>query len=155
MRPLPILFLLTSLLGFNLISKSQIPETQPEIDRFIDSIGRSRDRNSITSSIYPGHTDGTNPIWRVIMWYNRKDQLLWIEDHTSDTTATIYFYCLDKLIFVDQFSESKQPNSTFQSRKFYFFNEKIIHTSNPEDLTYDSKIFVDKSIKYLQWYKLK
>lgn len=155
MRKLPLLILLTSLFWFTVSSKAQVPESKTEIDQFIDSIGKSRDRNSISSSLYPAVTDGTNPKWRLIIWFNSKNDLLWVEDQNSDSTDIVYFYCHENLIFVDQITDSKQPNTSYQSKKLYFFKEKLIFASNPDDLSTDAKYYIRKSKDYLELFKSK
>lgn len=57
----PLLLIISLAVHFNGIA--QIHSTKEGIQSFIDSIGRSDDRELITTSIFPAYADGTNFKW--------------------------------------------------------------------------------------------
>src|SRR5437867_12856524 len=110
------------LLTLYLKGTAQIPSTKETIQYCIDSIGKSNDRQVITSSIFPAFANGTNFKWRQNMWRNNKKELLWVETIIPDSISSVYFYCHDTLIFASELtytidSISNKRNDLFRSEE--------------------------------------
>lgn len=160
MRNILIVFFVLIGLHATIKTYAQIPSTQESIDRFIDSLGASKDRYSITSKLLPGITDGTNAKCFLQMVYNKNDELLWVEDKIPDSVSTAYIFCKDRLIFVSHFSYtyildtvSRKQKPIF--RKIYFDNELVISDSSPASEPYTTKYFLHKSKEHLAHFKTK
>jgi hypothetical protein len=160
MRQLLIAFFLIAVLQANLITNAQIPNTQQSIDQFIDSLGQSNDRSSITSKIFPAMANGYNYKWMLKMVYNKNNDLLWAEEKIPDSVDIAYIYCKDQLIFVSHFSYTYELDSASNKqkpifRKLYFVDDKVISDSAPSADIYTSKFFLKKSKEHLALFKIK
>ena len=155
-----VLFLMAGVLEVNLKTNAQIPNTQKSIDQFIDSLGQSSDRKSITSKIFPAMANPSNFKWMLKMVYNKNNELLWVEEKIPDSVDIAYIYCKDKLIFVSHFSYNYTLDSAFNSqrpifRKVYFVNDEVVLDSAPSTEPYTSKFFLEKSREHLALFKTK
>lgn len=113
---------------------AQIPSTKEKIQAFIDSIGRSTDRQLTSSAMYPAVTDGTNFEWKMNMWRNKKKQLLWVENIIPDSITTVFFYCQKELIFVAEITHVADAATGKRMplfRNIFFYQSKIIADSAP------------------------
>jgi len=136
---------------------TQIPSTKETIQNFIDSIGRSNDRQEITSSIFPAFANGNNFTYRQNIWRNNRKELLWVETILPDSITTVYFYCRDSLIFAAEFTDSldsisKKRNEIF--RNIYFYKSRIIDDSAPGRNNYKVEHYLEESRKYRETAKL-
>ena len=136
---------------------AQIPSTKETIQSFIDSIGKSNDKQVITSSVFPAFADGTNFKWRQNIWRNNKKELLWVETIIPDTISTVYFYCHDTLIFASELtytidSVSNKRNELF--RNIYIYKSRIIEDSAPGRNNNKVEHYLEESRKYLEQAKL-
>jgi hypothetical protein len=146
-------FFFILLVTFYLNSIAQIPSTKETIQNFIDSIGRSNDRQVITSSIFPAFANGTNFKWRINMWRNNYKNLLWVEVIIPDSISTVFFYCKDNLIFASERtytldSVSNKHRSIF--RNIFFSQSKIIDDSSPGRNNNSVDYYLSESKKYLE-----
>lgn len=160
MRQMLIVLFLMAGLQVNLKTNAQIPNSQESIDRFIDSLGQSSDRNRITSKVFPAMANGSNYKWMLDMVYNKNNDLLWVEEKIPDSVSTSYIYCKDKLIFVSHFSYTYKFDSISNRqrpifRKVYFINDEVISDSSPSAESYTSKFFLEKSRAHLAHFKTK
>ncbi len=151
-----VLFLVL-LLTLYLKGAAQIPSTKETIQNFIDSIGKSNDRQVITSSIFPAFANGTNFKWRQNIWRNNKKELLWVETIIPDSISTVYFYCHDTLIFASELtytidSTSNKRNDLF--RNIYIYKSRIIEDSAPGRNNNKVEHYLEESRKYLEHAKL-
>lgn len=117
---------LAHLLTLCLRGVGQIPSTKETIQNFIDSVGKSNDRQLIESSIFPAFANGTNFKWRQKIWRNNKKELLWVETIIPDSISTVYFYCHGTLIFV---SERTYINDSISNKRKSLFRNIYIHES--------------------------
>ena len=136
---------------------AQIPSTKETIQSFIDSIGKSNDKQLIESSIFPAFANGTNFKWRQKIWRNNKKELLWVETIIPDSISTVYFYCHDTLIFASErtyitHSISNKRNSIF--RNIYILESRIIEDSAPGRNNNTIEHYLQESKKYLEHAKL-
>lgn len=136
---------------------SQIPSTKETIQNFIDSIGRSKDRQVITSSIFPAFADGTNFKWRQKIWRNNKKELLWVETIIPDSLSTVYFYCHDTLVFASERTYAMDTISNSRKsifRNIFFHQSRIIEDSAPGRNNNKAAYYLEESRKYLEQAKL-
>ena len=135
------------LLTLYLKGTAQIPSTKETIQNFIDSIGKSNDRQVITSSIFPAFANGKNFTYRQNIWRNNKKELLWVETILPDSITTVYFYCRESLIFAAEFTDtldviSKKRNDIF--RNIFFYNSRIIDDSDPGRNNYKVEHYLEE-----------
>ena len=141
----------------NLTGTAQIPSTKETIQIFIDSIGRSKEKQLIETSRFPAIAYGSNFKWKQKIWRNNNKQLLWVETIIPDSISTVYFYCSDILIFVSELtfntdSISNKRNSLF--RNIYIHESKIIDDSAPGRNNNTIKHYLKESEEYLNLAKL-
>jgi hypothetical protein len=160
MRQLLIVLFIMAGLQANLKTTAQIPNTKKGIDQFIDSLGQSSDRSSITSKIFPAMANPSNFKWMLKMVYNKNNELLWVEEKIPDSVDIAYIYCKDKLIFVSHFSYTYTLDSASNRqrpifRKVYFVYDEVVSDSAPSTEPYTSKFFLEKSREHLAHFKTK
>lgn len=144
-----LLFLLDGCFKVN----AQIPSTKAKIQSFIDYVGRSSDRNLISSSMYPAVANGANFEWRVNIWKNKKKELLWVESILPDSIHKVFFYCHRKLIFASELTYvtdavSRQRKPLF--RNIFFYKDKIIEDSAPGRNSNTVDYYLERSKQYLK-----
>jgi hypothetical protein len=135
---------------------AQVPSTKETIQGFIDSLGRSNDRSSTTTSLLPAFTDGSNFKWKIKMWYNHKNELLWVEHTLPDSIQTAFIYCLDTLVFVSEATlvyDSAANEERPRFRNIYFNQSKIIDDSAPGRNDRAVSYYLDESKMYLKLFK--
>lgn len=150
----PIL-LLTTIFIFTHIN-AQVPSTRETIQSFIDSLGRSNDRSSITTSLLPAVTDGSNFKWKIKMWYNSRNELLWVEHTIPDSIQTAFIYFQDTLVFVSEATHAYDSVANEQRPRFrniYFSQSKIIDDSSPGRNDRTVSYYLDESKNYLKLFK--
>ena len=150
----PILLLISILICFYI--NAQIPSTKESIQNFIDSLGRSTDRSSTTTSLLPAFTDGSNFKWKIKMWHNSKNELLWVEHILPDSIQTAFIYCQNTLIFVSEvthFYDSVTDEKSPRFRNIYFSQSKIIDDSAPGRNDHTVTYYLDESKNYLKLFK--
>ena len=151
-----VLFLILLLTSY-LKGTTQIPSTKETIQNFIDSIGKSTDRQVLTSSIFPAFSNGKNFKWRQNIWRNNKKELLWVETIIPDSISTVYFYCHDTVVFVSELtyttdSISNKRNDLF--RNIYIYKSRIIEDSAPGRNSNKVEHYLEESREYLEHSKL-
>ena len=130
---------------------AQIPSTKETIQRLIDSIGKSNDRQVITSSILPAVANGSNFKWRLNLWRNSNKELLWVETIIPDSISTVFFYCQDSLIFAGERTYTVDASSNRRTglfRNIFFYQSKIIDDSAPGRNSNSVDYYLDESKKY-------
>ena len=144
-------------LMFYIVGTAQTPSTKESIQSFIDSIGRSNDRDVITSSIFPAFANGKNFKWRQNIWRNNKKELLWVETIIPDSISTVYFYCHDTLIFASELTytiDSISNKRTELFRNLYVYKSKIIEDSAPGRNSNTIEHYLEESKKCLEQAKM-
>ena len=145
-----VLFLFFSV-TFYFKGTAQVPSTKETIQGFIDSIGKSNDRQVIESSIFPANADGTNFRWRLNIWRNSRKELLWVETIISDSISTAFFYCQDTLIFAGERTYTVDTISNKRKsffRNIYFYQSSIIEDSAPGRNNNKVDYYLEESKKY-------
>lgn len=145
------LFVLSLTLYFDVAA--QVPSTKEAIQNFIDSIGRSNDRQLIESSIFPAFANGTNFKWKIKIWRNNKKELLWVETIIPDSISTAFFYYQDTLIFAGELTYTMDTISHRQTplfRNIFFNQSRIIEDSAPERNTNKADHYITESRNYLE-----
>ena len=145
--------LLFFLLLFYFKGTAQVPSTKETIQSFIDSIGKSNDRQVITSSIFPSFANGKNFKWRIKIWQNSKKELLWVETIIPDSISTAFFYYQDTLIFAGELTYTMDTISQRQTplfRNIFFHQSKIIEDSAPERNSNNADYYITESRNYLE-----
>jgi hypothetical protein len=146
-----LLLALSLTLCFNV--RAQIPSTKAKIQIYIDSIGKSNDRQVVSASMFPAIANGSNFEWRTNIWTNRKHNLLWVEHIIPDSISRVFFYCKDSLIFAsertyDTKSIPGKRKSIF--RNIFFYQAKIIEDTMPGNNNNAAAYYINESRKYLR-----
>jgi hypothetical protein len=163
----------------NLICSAQVPFTRASIQRFVDSVGETRDFQVIETSIYPAEMVGSSAPFeqkvtidpengtmtqsgtkfksKIKIWDNSKKNLLWAESIIRDSMSTAFFFCKDSLIFVGELTYV--PDSTTGRRKpifrnIYFSNSKIIDDTAPGRNNNSAKHYLDESQVFVELHKV-
>ncbi len=145
--------LLLLLLIFPFKGIAQVPSTKELIQNYIDSIGKSNDRQVITSSLFPSFADGKNFKWRIKIWRNSKKDLLWIETIIPDSISTTFFYSQDKLIFVAEltyFTDTILNRHTPFIRNIFFHQSSIIDDSAPGRNSNNADHYISESKDFME-----
>jgi sensor histidine kinase YesM len=141
------------LLIFYFKGTAQVPATKETIQCFIDSIGKSNDRQVITSSIFPSFANGKNFKWRIKIWQNSKKELLWVETIIPDSISTAFFYYQDTLIFAGELTYTMDTISHRQTplfRNIFFHQSRIIEDTAPERNSNKADHYITESRNYLE-----
>lgn len=145
--------LLFGLVLFSIKGSAQVPSTRETIQGFIDSIGRSNDRHQVTASIFPSAANGRNYNWRINIWRNAKQELLWVETIIPDSLSSVYFYCRDTMIFASELIYTRDTVSNKSRplfRNIFFYQDSIIEDTAPGRNNNKTDHYINESRDYLE-----